>query len=98
MPLIIRRTAEHFAENKQPKPEWGPNDYLVFSGGFIVGSIRQETAGQQRGKWFWAINGVHAGPAVMAICSHTDTLEDAKAQLASEWRKWLAWSKLTEIE
>jgi hypothetical protein len=42
MPIIIRRTADHYADSKQPKPDWGPNDYLVFSGGLIVGTIWQE--------------------------------------------------------
>ena len=96
MPLIIRRTDDHYSELKQPKPDWGPNHYLVFSGGLVVGTIRLEDAGQQRGKWFWAISGVHAGPDVMKISALTSTLEDAKAELAYNWRKWLAWANLME--
>ena len=87
MPLIIRRTADHYADSKAPKPDWGPNHYLVFSGGLIVGTIRQEDAGQQQGKWYWAIHGVHGGPHVMKISGYADTLDDAKTQLAIEWRK-----------
>ena len=96
MPLIIRRTSEHYADSKQPKPDWGPNHYLVFSGGLIVGTIRQEDAGQQRGKWFWALTGVHAGPTVMAISGNADSLDEAKTHLANSWRKWLAWANLRE--
>ena len=96
MPLTLRRTADHYSELKQPKPDWGPDDYLVFSGGLIVGTIRQEDAGQQKGKWFWAISGANAGPAVMAISGHCDTLEEAKTQIALSWRKWLAWANLRE--
>ena len=40
----------------------------------------------------------HAGPAVMAISKHADTLDQAKKQLAAGFRKWLAWAKLAEIE
>jgi hypothetical protein len=29
---------------------------------------------------------------------HAPTLESAKAQLGENWRKWLSWAKLTEIE
>jgi hypothetical protein len=54
-PLIIRHTANHYSEMKQPKPDWGLDHYLVFSGGLIVGTIKLEDAGQQQGKWFWAI-------------------------------------------
>lgn len=98
MPLIIRRTADHYADSKEPKPDWGPDHYLVFSGGLIVGTIRQEEAGQQKGKWFWSISGVNAGPAVMAISGHCDTLDEAKTELAISFRKWLAWAKLAEMD
>lgn len=33
MPLIIRHIADHYSELKHLKPDWGPNDYLVFTGG-----------------------------------------------------------------
>jgi hypothetical protein len=29
---------------------------------------------------------------------HAPTLESAKAQRGENWRRWLAWAKLTEIE
>ena len=70
---------------------------MVFSGGLIVGTIRIEEAGPQKGKWFWAVSGVYAGPVVMEISGRADTLDEAKNQLAISWHKWLAWAHLREL-
>jgi hypothetical protein len=32
----------------------------------------------------------------MKLSAITNTLEDAKAELAFNWRKWLAWANLKE--
>jgi hypothetical protein len=37
-----------------------------------------------------------ASPDVMTISDLAETLEEAKTQLAINWRKWLAWANLQE--
>src|SRR5215510_3188734 len=60
----------------------GCTDYTLFSGEFAVGRIYEE----------------RGAPADMRMDGHAPTLESAEAQLGENWRKWLAWAKLTEIE
>lgn len=91
MPLVMRRTFSDLPSPDQP-------DFVVYSGGLSVGRLYRITAGPQRGRWYWAINGVHAGAGVMRITGRADTLEQAKTALAENWRRWLAWARLRELE
>jgi len=49
-------------------------------------------------QWFWAITSIFGTPSDLRMDGHAPTLESAKAQLGENWRKWLSWAKLTEIE
>lgn len=92
MPLVMRRTGlQSPAYREEP-------DFMVLSGGLVVGRIYRLHAGPQEGRWFWAINGVNTEPGVARMSERADTLEEAKAALAENWRKWLAWARLREIE
>lgn len=92
MPLTMRPTGlEGPVQRDEP-------DFVVLSGGLVVGRIYRIQAGPQQGRWFWSVTGVHAAPVVMRITDRADTLEAAKAQLAENWRKWLSWARLKEIE
>ena len=91
MPLTMRRT------NITGQPSTDP-DYCVYSGGLCVGRMYENLpGGQPQNRWFWAINGVHAGPSVMQLTGRAPTLDAAKADLRSNWQKWLAWAKLAEL-
>jgi hypothetical protein len=46
--------------------------------------------------WVWSIDGLQASPGVMVTAGSVDTLEEAKAEIAKNWRKWLAWAALQE--
>lgn len=92
MPLVMRRT-----DLQSPVYRDEP-DFVVLSGGLVVGRIYRIHAGPQHGRWFWTVSGVHAAPAVMRLSDRVDTLEAAKAELAANWRKWLAWARLKEID
>ena len=73
-------------------------DYSVMSADLVVGRIYEDrTATTEELRWFWAINGVHA-PQVVTISGKVATLDQAKAELAENWRKWLAWAGLQEVE
>jgi hypothetical protein len=68
------------------------------SGEFALGRIYEECGARPELRWYWAINGVHAGPTVMRKDGRTRSLEGAKAQFADNWQKWLAWAGLKEVE
>jgi len=92
MGLTLRPTGIGSAADK------GCTDYTLFSGEFAVGRIYEERGAPADLKWFWAITGIFGTPADMRMDGHAPTLESAEAQLGENWRKWLAWAKLTEIE
>jgi hypothetical protein len=74
------------------------DDYEVRSGGLTVGRIYLDRASvQPHLAWYWAINGVHAGPGIMQLQDRAASLEDAKAALRENWQRWLAWAKLAEL-
>ena len=73
-------------------------DYTVFSGEFAVGRIYEVRGAPADLQWFWAITGIFGTPADMRMDGHAPTRASAEAQLGENWRTWLAWAKLTEIE
>jgi hypothetical protein len=73
-------------------------DFIVMSGEFVLGRIYEECGARPELRWYWAINGVHAGPSVMRKDGRARSLEGAKAQFADNWQKWLAWAGLKEVE
>jgi hypothetical protein len=94
MPLTLRPTGldKPAAHRKLP-------DYVVMSGEFVVGRIYEvHGAVMPDGRWLWAINGVHAGPAVMRKTGMTATFDQAKTALKANWDRWLAWAKLAHTE
>ncbi len=92
MALILRKLRD-----LHPEAFTDEHDYSVLSGNFTVGRITAIHGGQQDGRWRWAINGVFAAPDVMDINGMSDSLDAAKAELAANWRKWLAWAGLREL-
>jgi hypothetical protein len=92
MGLTIRPTGLSSPVDK----DW--RDYTVFSGEFAVGRIYEERGAPADLQWFWAITGIFGMPPDLRMNGHAPTLESAKARLGENWRKWLAWAKLTEIE
>src|SRR5437016_11129663 len=73
-------------------------DFIVMSGEFVLGRIYEECGARPELRWYWAINGVHAGPTVMRKDGRARSLEGAKAQFAHNWQKCLAWAGLKEVE
>jgi len=39
-----------------------------------------------------------AGPGVMMTLGTANTLDEAEADLAKNWRKWLTWAGLNELD
>src|SRR5437868_6748227 len=91
MPLILRRTREVY-----PDSSWSEDHYTVLSGAFVVGVIRRMYSGPQGERWSSTINGVNAEIDVMEKHGMAATLDDARAEFVTNWRKWLAWAALKE--
>jgi hypothetical protein len=90
MPLTLRPTGLKPPDAHERNPDWS-----VMSGELIVGRIYEMTATSNPDvRWFWAINGVHAGPDFMKTTGNAPTFEQAKADFKTNWEKWLAWAKL----
>src|SRR5262245_45545881 len=51
---------------------------------------RQPIAISRASEWFWTINSMTARPDVMQNTGACGSLEEAKAELRANWRKWLA--------
>ena len=91
MALLLRR-----AQGNRPG-DWNDDDYDVMSNQMAVGRIYRRTGGPPEAPaWVWSILNVHAGPGIMVSSGSVQTLDDAKAEFAKNWRKWLAWAGLME--
>lgn len=91
MALILRRQRDHYND-----PKYSDDMYVALSGEMIVGTIYKTSGGAQGEGWGWWINGVHFSPSIAAARGFTPSLEEAKTELATNWRKWLAFAGLTE--
>ena len=79
--------------------DWhGVDDYAVFSGNLQMGRIYQDVTNNNADvRWFWSITGAFISPAVgAAISGRAESRQAAQAELAANWRKWLAWAGLQE--
>jgi hypothetical protein len=57
-------------------------DFIVMSGEFALGRIYEECGARPELRWYWAINGVHAGPTVKRKDGRTRSLGAVCRQLA----------------
>ena len=73
-------------------------DYFLTGEMATVGRLYEESEAPRQLRWYWTINGVRAGRSIMRTDGRAATLDEAKVQLTENWRKWLAWARLTEIE
>jgi hypothetical protein len=96
--METRAMALRLRPQKHVRPAYRDHaDSAVMSNEYVVGRIYEERHAPEELRWFWALNGVHA-PQVVTTSGKVATLEQAKAQLAENWRKWLAWAGLQEVE
>ena len=72
-------------------------DYAVLSRELVIGRIYEDRTAPDNLRWCWTLNGVQA-PQIVTTSGKVATLEQAKAQLAAQWQKWLAWAGLQEVE
>ena len=60
-------------------------DYTIYSGDWAVGRIYETRAGPDRLRWFWSFT-------VTCPMTHSDRVEEAKAQFQKSWDAWKAWA------
>jgi hypothetical protein len=90
MPLTMRPTGLASPGDKDRQ------DVTVYCGEWAVGRIYEQRGGPDSMRWFWSLYGMLGKPVDMRTNGHAPTLDEAKAQLESIWRRWLAWAKLRE--
>ena len=71
-------------------------DFSIYSGEWAVGRIYEQRGGPDSRRWFWSLHGIFRKPADMRTDGHAATLDEAKAQFETAWRRWLVWAKLRE--
>jgi hypothetical protein len=82
---------------KQDEDAWPREEYDVMHAELRVGRIWKTACGCSDMRWFWTLGGVFNGPeAKLRHSGLAGSLADAKAELTTEWAKWLAWAELTE--
>jgi hypothetical protein len=87
MSLVLQQTEE----------EWPREDYHVRHGDLRVGRIWNNPSARPGTQWLWSMNGVVSeADAKLRYAGSAATLAAAKAELATEWAKWLAWADLCE--
>jgi hypothetical protein len=90
MPLFTRPSS------KRSGGTWDDDDYDVANEhGDTVGRIYRTDSGPAEMQWRWFINGVHLAGLVPDL-GYAPTLDEAKAALAKQWRRWLEIKGLPE--
>ena len=85
MTLRLRKAKD----NRPGPPEWSDEDYDVTWTGQAVGRIyRRSGAADEAQSWFWSIL-IAAAPGITTN-GLAETLDEAKAELAKNWRMGLA--------
>ena len=90
MPLTMRPTGLASGVDKD-RP-----DFTIYSGDWALGRIYEQGGGPQPARWFWSLRGILGKPADLRTDGHAATLDEAKVQFESAWRRWLDWAKLGE--
>ena len=88
--LTVRKTGPVSLAYRQ----WA--DYTVYENGRAIGRIYEDRATRPGLRWFWSITMIGARHTGIRTDGCTPTLEQAKAELQANWRKWLVSEQLAE--
>ena len=91
MPLTMRQTGLASPVDKERQ------DFTVYCGDWAMGRIYEQRGGPDSMRWFWSLYGVVGKPSKVHLNGDAATLDEAKAELETAWRRWLAWAKLSEL-
>jgi hypothetical protein len=73
-------------------------DCFVYDDGRPIGRICEDRHALPELRWYWSLTLLGAGHAGIQHNGREPTLEQAKAQLQTSFKKWLVWAKLEETE
>jgi hypothetical protein len=85
-------TKDHQPRNLGPAYE-DETDWLLISGGFVVGRVHRPAAGMQHDP-HWAFLAGTGNSAPIELGGWADSIDAAKAGLLNAWQKWLEWAEL----
>jgi hypothetical protein len=86
--LTVRKTGSASLAYQQ----WA--DYTVYDRGRAIGRIYEDRAMRPALRWFRSIPVIGARHTGIRTDGCTATLEQAKAELRANWRRWLVWARL----
>jgi hypothetical protein len=69
------------------------------NGGICIGRLNrriyEQRGGPEHMRWFWSLYGMFGVPAELRNDGQAATLDEAKAQFETAWRRRSAWAQLT---
>ena len=90
MPLTMRPTGLPSPVDKDRQ------DFTIYNGDWAMGRIYEQRGGPDNMRWVWSLYGVVGKPSKVHLNGDAATLDEAKAQFETAWRRWLVWAKLRE--
>lgn len=73
------------------------DDWLLYSGGWLIGRVYREGGGPGRGRILWSMTGPVAPEAPVPAHGPAETIAQGQELLVSAFAQWLAWAELQEI-
>jgi len=75
----------------------GRADFTIYDQDHAIGRIFKDRTRPEL-RWFWSITMIGVRHAGIQTDGHSPTLEQAQAELQTNWRKWLVSAKLEQQE
>ena len=72
-------------------------DYVIIDAGREIGRLYEDRSTLPELRWYWSIIVIGAHQAGIRTNGRAATIEEAKAQFQTNYRKWLVWARL-EVE
>lgn len=82
-------------EDHNPGPYFrkrGVEDWLLLSGGFVIGRVTSEPGNPSKNRYSWSLTGPHTPEAPVPIGGTVEGATAAKAALLASWRAWQVWA------
>ena len=81
---------------KFQKDEDDAHGWSVYSGGLLVATIRYEDDKiyEPDKPWIWRAQDINSPPEIMDALGYEVSLDDAKAAVVADFKRWLAWAEL----
>lgn len=77
-------------------PNYHDEDWLLLSGGFVVGRVGPAGGSPVKGRFDWSLTGPHTPEAPVPIGGPAGDVDSAKAALLASWRLWQAWAEMQD--